>query len=332
MGKGPRAPDATSAERNSYGEGAPENQYRSKREQTMATTRFVVLSDTHILHPTEPGDGVWWNRHLRSRTSGDLAQAWATAVRGLSPDFVLHCGDLTQRGDEESALFAKNLLDGLGCPVFTALGNHDTGYNSEGLGMLSEVLAFPGGKAYYAAEVCGLRVLALPYITQPDPEFLEEELAWLTRELAETDGKPVIFFTHAPLCLRDSYPEGTVPGPQATIREHLETYLWQDAERILQLLDDCRDLLGIFCGHMHTHEILFPKGMLHCATASLVSFPIEFREVTITGREVSIRTIGLDDASFAAASLMPERNNQWVAGRPEDRNLTGFARRKVEGV
>jgi len=313
-------------------EGASRGGYQSKKEDTMANTRFVVLSDTHILHPAEPGDGVWWNRILKSRTSGDLAQAWATAVRGLSPDFVLHCGDLTQKGDEESARFAKNLLDGLGCPVFTALGNHDTGYNPEGLEMLSEVLAFPGGKAYYSAEVCGLRVVALPYITQPDPRFLEEELAWLAGELAETDGKPTIFFTHAPLCLRDSYPEGTIPGPQATIRDHLETYLWQEPERILQLLDGCRDLLGIFCGHMHTNEILFPKGMLHCATASLVSFPIELREVTITGREISIRTIGLDDASLAEASLMPERDNQWVAGRPEDRDWTGRVRGAVEGV
>jgi len=295
----------------------------------MVSTRFVIISDTHILYPAEPGEGVWWNRILKSHTSGDLAQYWAATVRDLAPDFVLHCGDLTQKGDEASAHFAKDLLDGLGCPVFTALGNHDTGYNPEGLVMLSGVLGFPDGKPYYSAEACGLRVLALPYITQVDPDFFEEELAWLAKELAKTDGKPVVFFSHAPLCLRDSYPEGTIPGPQATIREHLETYLWQEPERILQLLSGCRELLGIFCGHMHTHEILSPNGILHCATASLVSFPVEFREVTVRGRHISIRTIGLDETSFADISLMPERNNRWVAGRPEDRDWAGTARGDV---
>lgn len=289
----------------------------------MVNVRFAVLSDTHVIHPADPEDGVWWNRYLKSRTSGDLAQAWAAAVQDLAPDFVLHCGDLTHRGDEGSARFAKDLLDGFGCPVFTTLGNHDTGYNPGALEMLPELLGFPGGKAYYSADACGLRVMTLPYITRPDPEFFEEELAWLAGELAETDGEPILFFSHAPLCVGDSYPEGTIPGPQATMRDHMETYLWQRPERILQLLADCGGLLGVFCGHMHLHEILFPNGMLHCATASLVSYPIELREVVIEDRTISIRTVGLEDASFSGASLMPERNNEWVAGRPGDREWTG---------
>jgi hypothetical protein len=50
-------------------------------------------------------------------------------------------------------------------------------------------------------------------------------------------------------------------------------------------------------------------------------YPFEFRIVDVSQNEIYVSTHGLRDPAFSHASLIPERNNYWVAGEEDDRTF-----------
>lgn len=73
---------------------------------------FAVVSDTHLGH----------------NDSTTPARQWRQAVEELAAqpvDFVLHLGDIVDRGREEQYPIYKEIRDGLGGPIYEIPGNHD---------------------------------------------------------------------------------------------------------------------------------------------------------------------------------------------------------------
>lgn len=87
--------------------------------------RFAVITDTHFYAEGHGRDEVWWNRTLSSR-SLEIGRCLVDTLKALSPDFVIHCGDLIGTDhlrDWEAAMAVMSRLD---CPWYGAIGNHET--------------------------------------------------------------------------------------------------------------------------------------------------------------------------------------------------------------
>jgi predicted phosphodiesterase len=77
-----------------------------------AGLQFAIVSDTH----------------LGRNDSKTPARQWRQAVEELAAmpvDFVLHLGDIVDRGREEQYPIYKEIRDGLGKPIYEIAGNHD---------------------------------------------------------------------------------------------------------------------------------------------------------------------------------------------------------------
>lgn len=192
---------------------------------------FAVISDPHVRLPGNPDDADYDN----AANLDHLRQAVAAINRASpAPSFVVVTGDLV------GCLFSDNpndyaisnntpadrfrsLMNGLNCPWFAALGNHDyqSGYDPAAQAGITaadparmeaiwrRVLGFASTNAFSFG---GLRFIVLnsnrgPLARRPcdgsGPElgctgsFDETQLAWLERELDQ--GEPSVLFLHHPL-------------------------------------------------------------------------------------------------------------------------------------
>lgn len=317
-------------------------------------SRFIVMSDTHFEAPEaqespEARDWSWWNRMLFSKKDA-IADTLIATVKRLAPDFVVHCGDFTTGGDLESFRLGRQVMDSLGCPYYVALGNHDT--HKKGTRQAVSLLLENGeGKFYYARDLGGIRFIFLDcayWITEDgqahehfpdDGEYVgigpsREELDWLQYEL-ESDGDVLTFaVTHPPLTAKPTYRVGTWPvceemGSIPASRPLLEAGQTSSErigyserrEELLRLLGQSRNVKAVLAGHWHVFDSTFSDGILHCQTGSLIEFPLEMRLVQVDSQRFSITTVGLDDPSLRAASLVPEWKNAWVEGESGDREV-----------
>ncbi len=121
--------------------------------------RFAVITDTHFYAPGNGRDGAWWNRTLSSR-SLDIGRCLVESVRTLSPDFVIHCGDLPGTYDLRDWEAALSVMEGLGCPWYGAIGNHET-WNPGIRAAFASRFGLPGDRCYHARTLGGLRFVFL---------------------------------------------------------------------------------------------------------------------------------------------------------------------------
>lgn len=305
---------------------------------------FIVISDTHFAAPGTGEDKAWWNRMLQSR-SPEIADALVSTINRLAPDFVVHCGDITDAGDTDSFIFAKTVMDRFSCPCFTTLGNHDTWWkgNRE---KIAHVFGFAEKNFCYSRELAGFRFLFMDnaYWVKKDgtdAEYLDwdlyekggyygdgpslEGLRWLEKELEHSQHIPTIVVMHAPITGKPYYPVGSLPGGKPvkeslTPGEELDNYCVH-REKLRYLIGRALNIIVVLAGHSHFFDIAFEEGTFHCQTGSLIEFPFEMRLVQFDHKRINMSTIGLDDERFAEASVVEEWGNRWVAGTAEDREL-----------
>lgn len=288
--------------------------------QPIPRTSFVVVADTHIIHPPDRDDWCWWNGMLYSRTGNEIAAAWADAVRRLRPDFVLHCGDLTNGGDVSSVRKAREILDSLGCPWHLACGNHDISINPGSEEITRKGLNLPGDKTYYALNAGAFRIISMPCLTE---SLAAEFVPWLEAECRHERHRPALVIAHQMLASKSDYPEAAVcpmrrPDTRSVL-EYVRIYMTFAGDAILRILAERGHVAGIFTGHAHLSEITYPHGLLHCVTAAMVEYPFEMRHVVIEGDRLTLATVGLSGSAYADESLQPELNNAWVRGADADR-------------
>ena len=102
------------------------------------TTRFAVLTDSHVSAPTivydtlPPADtlDVFDAPTIETRSlPGEAQQALALCAEDMSAQglsFILHAGDMTENGDSLALRCVRAILDGIGLPYYVTCGNHET--------------------------------------------------------------------------------------------------------------------------------------------------------------------------------------------------------------
>ena len=309
-------------------------------EGRAVATRFAVVSDTHFRYPPVGDDGMWWNRMLQSRTA-ELADALVRLTDALQPDFVVHAGDITDRGDESSHEFALRTFARIGCPVACAPGNHDT-FEPGVRELFGEAYGATAASFSSARNVSGVRVLLLDAAWwiwsdgAPTPAIDWErygqdgtargigpsdgDLAWLDGELGRPRECPVVLVTHAPVHSKPIVPAAVhhPPGMTPPLNRYGPRH-----EELRAVMAKHPPVDVVAAGHMHYHDLTPHDGTLHCTTAALVEYPCEVRMVEVDEEHITVRTVGLDDERFARDSFVEGWDHRWPAGATEaDRTLT----------
>jgi hypothetical protein len=302
------------------------------------------MADTHWHVPgTAPGM-IWWNRLLKDKLP-QITGALAATVRELAPDFIVHCGDLTDDSAPASFQYARNIMDQMGCPGYAVLGNHDT-FRADSRAAFAEHFETDNGICYYTRELGGLRFIFLDcaYWTRKDggadeninwDEYkkgvylgigpTEEELKWLARELARDGNVPTVVVMHPPVFSNAFFPVGSLPCGRPVRRSpspfsDFAEYCVGHAQ-LKPMLAAARNVKLVLAGHWHLCDHIREHGRHYCQSGALIEFPFELRLGKIAAGRLSLTTVGLKDRSLRELSLVPELRNEWVAGRNEDRTV-----------
>ena len=97
----------------------------------------------------------------------------------------------------------------------------------------------------------------------------------------------------------------------------------KNSGKVLDVIKRYKNVKMVFSGHWHIHDAFVEDGIVFCQTASMREYPFEMRVVEETAPGfLSVRTIGLDNESYAKASYCTDMGNRWVRGTPESREFT----------
>lgn len=195
----------------------------------------VQLSDTHL----RAGGGLLAGAiDTLANLDAALAQLVASGVR---PSLLLHSGDLSDDGSEDSYRIAADRLGHAaaalgGCPVVVTLGNHDDrrGFRAGFLGDASAE-----DEPYtWVVEVDGMRVVGLDSIRpgRPDGALDDSQLEWLADVLATPAERGTILALHHP----------PVPGPVGP----MNAMGLRDPQRLGDVVRGS-DVRMIVSGHVH---------------------------------------------------------------------------------
>jgi len=207
--------------------------------------RIIQITDSHVQAP----DVLWKGRvDMAERLAEGVA-----AVNALSPDLVVHTGDVVDGGDDDAYAVAADLLGGLDAPLRLLPGNHDSR-----AGMRR---AFPraswldGPHLEFAEADDGLALLGLDTVEEHRTagRFCAARARRLSERLSRAEG-PVLIFQHHPPC--------------AMGLPHMDRFVFE-GEALYAEAIAAAPPLRIACGHVHAAAERHWGGALVCACPAL---------------------------------------------------------------
>ncbi len=252
--------------------------------------RFVILTDVHI----------------GSAGRDDLLRLAVKEINDIGPEFVIMPGDITEDGEPEQFQLVKSIIDGLNCPYYVVLGNHDAVQRStrEGIGARFYEETF-GEPAHDHVVACGDLQIALVDSTDPtaspfpDWDVSKGEVGGIA---AGTDSG----------ALRPGQAEALAqrldPSQRTLLVQHHELHPFpgfppvkfalreEDAEAELDALSG-HNLIGVVAGHTHRSAVLKvgPKrDVTQLEIPSLKDWPFAYSVggVTDDGVQIVVRQVG----------------------------------------
>lgn len=309
--------------------------------------KVVVLSDPHVMAPgLLVNEGTAWTSYLNGQRkmvdySKLLFDDMITRIKeNIKPELVLISGDLTKDGEQVSHEYVTSKLDELraiGIKTLVIPGNHDRGSNSDavyydgesttaatvasnewfatqyanyGYGVSSER---EGTTLTYACEpITGLVVIGIDSGT--DGNVSETTLNWVVEKAtaARASGKKVIAMMHHPLIPHftgvDNFVTTAVVGNYQIVRNALAN----------------AGIKVVFTGHFHTSDIAKDwnadksREIYDVNTGSLISYPCDYREVTMSA-DFTDMTITTGHSTAIAAATAKDRLTSAVQAQIEDK-------------
>lgn len=245
---------------------------------------FVHISDTHfepavrLDHKMAYGSprlvqffkqleemGVDIGASHRASVSAEVAnQALVDAVNALPfpIDFVLHTGDvMTDAADADQYEAVKPIMDGFRVPVYYLRGNHD---NVDGLRRLMPSVRTANGTLDYVIDHNGVRVVCVDSATHGvdhGGQLSNEQLEWLSAQLAAQPEKPLLAAIHHPPLLLGS--------------EMMDFFAVSNGAEVHDVFKTAAPRLqGVFFGHIHQVVDMVRDGVYYSCVQSPISQPV----------------------------------------------------------
>jgi len=223
---------------------------------------IAQITDTHIVPKTK-----CWKGDSKAMTAQRL-QLIVRHINALQhkPDLVIHTGDIVDKGDVESYIHAKELLDELDSKYFLACGNHDDFSNLKHIFTKHAYLS-DGRFAHYVIDHLPVRVIVL------DTQIKGEEYGklcasrkkWLAETLDKSKKDTMIFLHHFPITVRDQI---------------LNDIKLLEKEDLLEILSRYENILGLYCGHYHYAAAgLFANKMCWVSPSSAPAYMFQDNQV-----------------------------------------------------
>ncbi|HWA50208.1 MAG TPA: phosphodiesterase [Dongiaceae bacterium] len=199
-------------------------------------TRLIIFTDLHML--PEGGRIIGLDPFARLlRGVEHVNRHHADATR------VICTGDLAHRGDADSYRRLRTVLDRLTVPYSLLIGNHDQRENFRSVFAAAPV--DENGFVQQTIDVPEGRLILLDTLNAPPYVFPEtyagllcdKRLAWLDRQLAGANGRPVYLFMHHP--------------PHDTGFAGMDEIKLKDEDAFYALLERHGNVRHIFAGHVH---------------------------------------------------------------------------------
>jgi predicted phosphodiesterase len=253
-------------------DGVKINVEKAKGQPEKPLFTFVHLTDTHCItmksNPGKPPEnpylyflGIKMNHWKDLANSFDILSETVKYInREIKPDFLIHCGDITDKSGLADMKRAKKILDTLECTYYACQGDHD--------------MAKTGGTYNY------VKVFRKRYTSfdREDWHFVmmgimpaDKELNWLEEDLKKNRKKKVVFFTHrlviASLIVSQAFKMAGV------------ACLMPKAERVTAILKKHENTVMVLSGHVHMNLNMRKKGMdtAFISTDSLGERPHQFK-------------------------------------------------------
>ncbi len=305
--------------------------------QDNAEFTFVIITDTHVDVRPQATDGKWWNRTLHT-LSLEVLSAAVQEIEARAPDFVVHCGDVTDKSDEVSFRKSAQVLEALPMPLHFLPGNHDT-YESGSRQLAARLFHVEQARFHRTEHVGRWRLIFIDaaywqnkdgsvgeafsaenYFDMTTPELV---LTWLRTEFARDNETPTLCFMHPMVVVRPGYPVSRLPGGGLPPPHPVD--LSEDifpSREIRPILAGAACVKAVFSGHGHFHDCVVEDDILYCSTGAMEEYPCEMRLVKIFPNRLETEVFGLADNDCAQQSYIQEWGNDWVAGREQDRSMT----------
>jgi len=202
----------------------------------------------------------------------------------IKPDFVIHTGDISDRGDLSNLTRAKVLLDRLNCPYYPVMGDHDLGgysYSNFNRFDCNYIKVF--GQRNYSFNYQDWHIIILGIY--PD----DEELNWLRKDLSENAEKPIILATHR-LVIADEFTLWLA-------KKHLGVELLMPrAEEVLKILKEYSNIKLVLSGHCHSNFRWKRSGIDFISTAALSEVPHQFKLFQVYPDKITMTLFTADTA------------------------------------
>lgn len=281
--------------------------------------RFAILTDVHV------GSG-----------RDDLARAAVADINEIGPEFVVIPGDITEDGEPEQFRAAKGIFDGLRCPYFVVLGNHDAVQRStrEPMGVKFYTETLGAEPRDHIVECGGLQVALVDSTDPTASPFPDWDIAsgrigegiaagvdsgalrpGQIEALAERldANKPVLLVQHHEL-----HPFPGFPPVRFALRE-------EDAQAELDALS-AHNLVGVVAGHTHRSAVLdvgaVPVKQLEIPSVKDWPHAFAVAGVTDEGVRISVRQVSDRDGVWNRAQGRPPLIRRFALGALADLNYT----------
>ena len=204
---------------------------------------FLVVTDTHLGYREKTGAERQWEK-----TAAQLAEA--------NGEFLLHLGDVVDRGQEPQYAIYRRIRDTIGKPVHEIPGNHDP------VDLFEKHLEV---KADRVVDHGGVRFILMgnAHRDSHDGFFTAEQIAWLEARCREAVEEElwVIIAAHVPVHANRPPDRAWYVKP-----ENGQTAFYETLDRFRGRV------LALFHGHFHNgirgwddraplHEVLFPSAL-----------------------------------------------------------------------
>jgi len=162
---------------------------------TAAGLTFVQISDSHIgfkkpANPDPLGTLQETIAHIRALT--------------VTPDFVLHTGDITHLASPEQFDTARSALAEIGVPIHFVPGEHDILNGTDPRPYLDRFGQGAKGDGWYSFDIAGVHFIGLVNVVHLGDHgqgtLGDDQIAWLKDDVAAlSTSTPIVVFSHFPL-------------------------------------------------------------------------------------------------------------------------------------